>query len=193
MDYCFPFRLEEIAILRSAIERNPKDARAPYYLGNLLYDLQPDEAIRQWESARALDPLVCDGSTATWPWPTLGGGTISSTASRNSSAAIALQADPRWLYEPRSSCYQAAGEAPATRLAFFKQHQQAALDRDDVLAREIMLEVQTGDVDEALKMLSNRKFYIWEGASISAHDWYVDAHLFCAATSFSRPASPRRR
>ncbi|GAG28414.1 unnamed protein product, partial [marine sediment metagenome] len=43
-DYCFPFRLESIDVLRTASERNPDDARAPYYLGNLLFDLQPDSA-----------------------------------------------------------------------------------------------------------------------------------------------------
>ncbi len=174
-DYCFPFRLEELAILRLAIERNPNDPRAPYYLGNLLYDLQPEEAIKQWESARALDPAfaMVHRNLA-----------LAYARRRNDvqsgitelEAALALKLDPRWMYE-LDELYQAAGTAPGTRLAFFKKHQQAALDRDDVLAREIMLEVQTGDSDEALKLLSSRKFYIWEGASISAHDWYVDAHL----------------
>jgi tetratricopeptide (TPR) repeat protein len=73
--------------------------------------------------------------------------------------------------------YQAAGVAPKTRLAFFEKNQKTALDRDDVLTRQIMLQVQTGDYDHALELLASRKFYIWEGASISAHDWYVDAHL----------------
>ncbi len=36
-DYCFPSRLEEIAILEAAMRANPRDARTPYYLGNLLY------------------------------------------------------------------------------------------------------------------------------------------------------------
>jgi len=37
-DYCFPARLEEIAILEAARAANPLDPKAPYYLGNLLYD-----------------------------------------------------------------------------------------------------------------------------------------------------------
>ncbi len=55
-DYCFPFRLESIEVLRRAMAVNPADARAPYYLGNLLYDLQPGNAIAEWEKARKLDP-----------------------------------------------------------------------------------------------------------------------------------------
>jgi tetratricopeptide (TPR) repeat protein len=54
-DRCYPFRNESIAVLKAAIEANPKDARAPYYLGNLLYDKQPQQAIKYWEQARELD------------------------------------------------------------------------------------------------------------------------------------------
>ena len=37
-DYCFPNRLEAILALQCAMEQNPHDAKAPYYLGNLYYD-----------------------------------------------------------------------------------------------------------------------------------------------------------
>jgi tetratricopeptide (TPR) repeat protein len=36
-DYAFPFQWENIAALRAAMAADPQDARAPYYLGNLLY------------------------------------------------------------------------------------------------------------------------------------------------------------
>src|SRR5438132_5002639 len=56
-DYCFPSRLEELIILRAAIAANPHDARAPYYLGNLLYDRRRyREAISLWEQSARLDP-----------------------------------------------------------------------------------------------------------------------------------------
>lgn len=41
-DYCFPARLEEIAILNAAMCAIPKDPRARYCLGNLLYDRRHD-------------------------------------------------------------------------------------------------------------------------------------------------------
>jgi tetratricopeptide (TPR) repeat protein len=56
LSYVFPFQQELIEVLRSAIKANPMDARAPYYLGNLLYDWQPEEAIALWEKSSALDP-----------------------------------------------------------------------------------------------------------------------------------------
>ena len=55
-DYAFPFQREEIGVLRAAMRANPRDARAPYYMGNLLYDWQPQEATRMWEPSAALDP-----------------------------------------------------------------------------------------------------------------------------------------
>jgi tetratricopeptide (TPR) repeat protein len=172
---CFPFRLEEIAILERVIERNRNDARAHYYLGNALYDRQPGAAIAAWEQSRRIEPRFA----------MLHRNLALAYARRQNDvqkaipefeAAFALQKDPRWMYE-LDELYQAAGVAPRTRLAFFEQHPKIAADRDDVLTRQIMLQVQTGDYDNALKLLGSRKFNIWEGASISAHDWYVDAHL----------------
>ncbi len=56
-NYVFPSRLEEMQLLEEAIRENPDDARAPYYLGNLLYDRRRHkDAIAQWERAAELDP-----------------------------------------------------------------------------------------------------------------------------------------
>ena len=57
-EYCFPFQAESIAVLRRAMEADPNDARAPYYLGNLLFDWQPDEAVKLWKQSAALDPSL---------------------------------------------------------------------------------------------------------------------------------------
>ena len=52
IDYCFPARLEEIAVLEAAIVANLQDAHAPYLLGNLLYDRRRyAEAIAAWEAS----------------------------------------------------------------------------------------------------------------------------------------------
>ena len=46
-----------MVLLQNAIARNPSDARAPYYLGNFLYDRRRhEEAITLWERATELDP-----------------------------------------------------------------------------------------------------------------------------------------
>jgi len=174
-DFCFPFRLEELRILRHAAARNPQDSRAAYYLGNLLYDLQPAEAIKQWERARELEPgLAMVHRNLALAYARREHDLKKAVPSLE--AAFERKQDPRWLYE-LDELYQAGEVAPEKRLDFFRKNQQVALDRDDTLTREIQLLVQTGNYDEALKHLDSRTFHIWEGAMVSAHDAWVDAHL----------------
>jgi tetratricopeptide (TPR) repeat protein len=55
--YVFPHRVEEIAVLRAAVEKNPQDGRAFYYLGNALAaTYRTAEAIDAWRAAVRLDP-----------------------------------------------------------------------------------------------------------------------------------------
>lgn len=54
--YCFPNKLEDIAVLKGAIKNNPDGAKAYYYLGNLYYDkLQFEESVKLWEMSEKLD------------------------------------------------------------------------------------------------------------------------------------------
>ena len=55
LDYGFPFRAEELKALETAVKVNPRDARAHYLMGNLLFDAQPEAATALWEKARRLD------------------------------------------------------------------------------------------------------------------------------------------
>src|SRR5690606_1342105 len=56
---CFPNRLDDIRVLRFAMDQNRSDARAPYYLGSLFYDKrQYDEAISLWEKAAAASDAI---------------------------------------------------------------------------------------------------------------------------------------
>jgi tetratricopeptide (TPR) repeat protein len=53
----FPYRDESEPVLREAVERDPNDAVARFYLACLLYHQgRPDEAIRQWEAAAGTSP-----------------------------------------------------------------------------------------------------------------------------------------
>jgi tetratricopeptide (TPR) repeat protein len=55
--FVFPHRVEEIAVLRTALVANPNDGRAAYYLGNVLASKnRVEEALAAWRSAVRLDP-----------------------------------------------------------------------------------------------------------------------------------------
>ena len=56
-DYCFPNKLEEINVLQYAIDANPSDDKAFYYLGNLWFGMrQHTEAINAFEKSIHINP-----------------------------------------------------------------------------------------------------------------------------------------
>ena len=175
-DYCFPFRLESIPVLESVMKRNPADARAPYYLGNLLYDLQPQNAIRMWERSRRLDGrfatahrnLAFAYSQFAQDYP---------KAIRSLKKAIALDPDDaRFLFE--MDVAMAAAQRPhRERLRFLERRHATVLKRNDALLREIVLHLFVGDCDRAVELMANRHFRVAEGGENTVHDVYVDAHL----------------
>jgi tetratricopeptide (TPR) repeat protein len=176
-DYSFPFRVEEIDVLNHAMENNPKDPRAPYYLGNLLDDRQPKEAIKAWEKARSLDdkfPMVYRNLADAYAYTE--GDYPKATASLE--VAVSLQPLPKFLAE-LDELYERAGVSPQKRLENLEKHQQAVLERDDALVREIRLYVELGNYDKALALLTSGHHYtVWEGGGkYSAVASYKDARL----------------
>jgi tetratricopeptide (TPR) repeat protein len=162
-DYCFPARLEEIAILEAAIAANPQDARAPYYLGNLLYDRRRhEEAIQLWEKSAKLDPEF------SIVWRNLGIGcfNIRENAGRARAAydkAFRVNpADARLLFE-RDQLWKRLGEKPERRLRELGKHPQLLAQRDDLSVEFCALLNQTGRHAEAMRLLAGRNFQPWEG------------------------------
>ena len=178
-EYVFPFQSEAIAVLRGAIQANPKDARAPYYLGNLLFDWQPDEAVALWEKSVALDP--------TFPiaWRNLaqayshrpGGESLARAIAALEKAIAVPNPDPTHLAE-LDSLYAAAGAPVEKRLALLEAHQPALLRHDECLAHLIGLKTFAGKTDESIDLLASHTFNIWEGGTrFSTADSWINAHL----------------
>ncbi len=182
--YCFPFRLESIAVLRSAMRTNAQDARAPYYLGNLLYDLQPKAAIKEWEKSRDLDATL----------PTVHRNLAFAYANIEDDvkkAIISLEAaiardnkDARVLYE-LDQMYEVAGIPAQRRLDVLERNKETVLQRDIVIARLAGLYVQTGQYEKALALLGGNHFRVWEGEA-GVHSLYVDAHLLRGIQHFDK-------
>jgi tetratricopeptide (TPR) repeat protein len=174
-DYCFPFRLESIAVLEQAIRNSPQDARPRYYLGNLLYDLQPEKAILAWEESRKLDDSFATVHRNL--------GFAYARVERDLPKAIASimkahecdKNDARVLFELDQLC-EWAGGPPEERLARLESNLETALKRDDAVSQLIALYVELGKYDKAIDLLSKRHFHVWEGGG-EIHDVYVNAHL----------------
>ncbi|MFZ4599712.1 MAG: tetratricopeptide repeat protein, partial [Terrimicrobiaceae bacterium] len=176
-DYCFPARLEEIAVLETAIAANPRDARAPYYLGNLYYDRRRHaEAIRLWERAAKLDPAFPT------TWRNLGIGYFN-IAKKPAKARAAYERacrcapqDARLLYE-RDQLWKRLGEAPIKRLRVLEKHLALIALRDDLSVEICSLYNQTGQPAKPQSILAGRHFQPWEGGEGQAMGQHVRSQL----------------
>jgi len=174
-DYVFPFRWESIEVLRAAARHNPADPRAPYYLGNLLFDNQPEQAITEWEKSRQIDDsFSIVHRNLALAYARIRNDIPKAIASMER-AISCNKNDPR-LYLELDELYEAGGVAPEKRLALLEKNQKAVNTRDDLLSREIVLYVLLGRYDKAIGWLDNHLFHVWEGRG-EIHDVYVDAHI----------------
>ena len=185
-DYCFPARLEEIAILEAAMRANPRDARAPYYLGNLLYDRRRHaEAIQLWERSAKLDGKF------SIVWRNLGIGYFNiarnaAKAVRAYDAAIRVNpADARLWYE-RDQLWKRLGKVPKARLAVLAKRPELVAQRDDLSLELVTLYNQCGQPAKALAGLTGRHFQPWEGGEGGPLGQYTRAHLMLGQAALAK-------
>ena len=176
-DYCFPARLEEIGILELAMQRNPRDGRAAYYLGNLLYDRRRHaEAIRLWEKSARLAPHF------SIVWRNLGIGYFNILNQPTKARAAydrALRenpADARLLFE-RDQLWKRLGEKPVKRLCELESRLELVQLRDDLSVELCALYNLTGQPEKALALVSARHFQPWEGGEGGPLGQHVRSHL----------------
>jgi len=176
-DYCFPHRLEEFVFLQAAVSAYPEDARAAYYLGNLLYDQRKHrEAIALWEQAARRDPSF----STVWRnlgiafFNILGDGPLARSAFDQAIRANPM--DARILYE-RDQLWKRLGESPEERLVELERYPELVRLRDDLSVEFAGLHNQTGQHEKALSLLVSRKFQPWEGGEGLPLGQYVRANL----------------
>ncbi len=191
--YCFPNRLEDIIALRYAIENNPGDAKAPYYLGCLWYDRrQYDDAVDCWERSAALD-----GGFPT-AWRNLSLAYFNKRGDRQKARecmekAYRLdQTDARVLLE-LDQLYRKLNMPPEERLARLDAHREIAFARDDLYVEYCALLNDLGRCSEALDLIMARKFHPWEGGEGKVTTQYTVAlkQLAKLALEAGKPAEAK--
>jgi tetratricopeptide (TPR) repeat protein len=180
--YVFPYRLESIAVLKRAGEINPADARAPYYLGNLLFDEQPAAALKEWEKSRALDAgFATVHRNLAIAYQQVEHDLPKSVASMEK-AVECDSSDARLFYE-LDVLYERAGTAHGKRIATLEEHRATVEKRDDAISRLVLLYVQAARYDDAVRLLAERHFNVWEG-SRGLRDAYEDVYLLKGLARF---------
>jgi tetratricopeptide (TPR) repeat protein len=179
----FPSRLEEFVLLSKAVQADPNDAHAPYYLGNLLYDRRRySDAIVMWERAVALDP-----SFAT-PWRNLGIGYFNvlhdpvGALQAFANARGAAPSDARVLYE-YDQLLKRTGQALPERLANLEDNATLVEQRDDLSVELAALYNNLDQPQRALDLLLRHEFQPWEGGEGLVLSQYVRANVLLAHRS----------
>jgi tetratricopeptide (TPR) repeat protein len=177
-DYVFPFQNVAIEVLRQAIAENPGDARAPYYLGNLLYDRQPEEAARLWKTSIGIDPYfaIAHRNLATAYMHQASGADLDG-AIAELEKAVSLDRKYPLHFTELDMLWEQAGAPIEKRLPVFEQNQQVVAQRDDSQNRYIALKVAAGSYDDAIQMMTARQFAIVEGANLNVADQWTNAHM----------------
>lgn len=162
--YCFPNKLEDIAVLNEAIKVNPQGAKAYYYLGNLYYDkLRFEKATALWEKSIELD----DG------FPTVHRNLALAYYNKQNDAekakvqlekAFALDETDTRVFLELDQLYKKMETPFAVRLANFEKHKEIIADRDDAMLEFVTLYNLLGMHKEALEMIMGHTFRPWEGA-----------------------------
>jgi len=191
-DLAFPFRLEDLAVLEWAAAENPRDSKAPYLLGNLLFDRQPEKAMEAWEKAISL--------AENFPAARRNLGIALARVKHDLDRAIpelekalaGARGEAR-LYSELDELYDLSDVPPRRRLDILSQNHGAVAARDDALSREIVLLVELEQHDRAIELLEGHHFHVWEGGG-EIHDIYIDAHLGRGrkAMAAGRPAASLR-
>lgn len=171
--YCFPFRWESEIVLRHAMSMNPDDAKAPYYLGNLLYEHQPEKAIQAWEASRDKDDtfyivhrnLAVAYEEVQQDIP---------RAMKSMEKAVAANSDdPRLLFE-MDQLYDQNKASSQTKYDLLKTNSVTVHRRSESLLRLATRSIEVGKYDDALEILLNNEFPQFEGGR-EKQDTYLNA------------------
>ncbi|MCD7735569.1 MAG: DUF5107 domain-containing protein, partial [Lachnospiraceae bacterium] len=162
--YCFPNRLEDIAVLEDAIASCSHSAKANYYLGCLYYDrLQSDRALALWEESERQDDT----------YPTLlrcmaigyyNKRREPEKAREKLERAFSLDESDARVFLELDQLYKKMNMEPEERLEGFENHPDLIEERDDVLIEYITLLNSCGEYLKAYESIMSHEFRPWEGA-----------------------------
>ncbi len=176
-DGVFPNRIEDIAVLNSAVERNPEDYKALYYLGNYYYGKRLYDLARGcWERSLSINP---DFPTAN---RNLGIAYYNKFNKKEEALHLfqkAFDADPsdsRILFE-LDQLKKRLNVHPKERLSYLNQYPEQVRDRDDLFIEYIGLHTLLGQFEEAGRLLKSRNFHPWEGGEGKTPQQHIVIHV----------------
>lgn len=162
--YCFPNKIEDIAVLADAMKKLPAGGKASYYLGNLFYDkLRFDKAIKLWEESEQLDnryPTLLR-NLAIGYYNKCGKPQL---AKEKLERAFALDRTDARVFLELDQLYKKLGVSFAERLAGYEDNKALCRERDDLYIEYVTLLNLLERYAEAYDAIMAFEFGPWEGA-----------------------------
>jgi tetratricopeptide (TPR) repeat protein len=182
VDYIFPHRLKTVEVLKTALKHNPEDGKAYYYIGNILYDKQPEYAIENWKNAVKHNPSLAIA------YRNLGWGYYRHyedvpKAIDYYEKAISLNNEEAIYYTELSDLYEINNTPIETRLALFEGKNEIVKKRDDAFIWQIKILTLAGQPVKAVDYLEGMQFAYREGSS-RIRDIIIDAQLMAGKKYF---------
>ena len=174
-DYCFPFRLETVKVLQTALNYNANDGKANYYLGSILYNKQPAKAINYWESA------VENDTGLAMAYRNMGWGYYRHYKDFEKAIpfyekAIELDKSNAILFTELDRLYELNNSPINTRLKIFEGNEAVVNKRDDAFIRQVMVLTLAGEPEKSVELLKDKVFSYREGNS-RVREVIIDAQL----------------
>ncbi len=175
VDYIFPYRLESVKVLNTAIKYNSTDGKAFYYLGNILFEKQPDTAMMHWENAVKLNPELAIA------YRNLGWGYYNHLndipkAIDSYEKALSLNKNEPLYYTELSELYERNNSSIESRAKIFVGNEDIVKNRDDSYMYYIESLILSKQADKAVEALEGAHFAYTEGSS-RARNIRIDANL----------------
>jgi tetratricopeptide (TPR) repeat protein len=176
-DYCFPNQLSDLVVLTHVIQNQPSDAKAHYYLGNLLYDKKRHlDAIAHWEESVSLDSNypTAHRNLALAYYNKLND---ADKALKSLEIAFHLNEQDARVYYELDQLYKKLSRGTQERLRHLEQNLDLVLFRDDLYIEYVTILNMLGDFSQAKELIASRKFHPWEGGEGKVSSQYVLCHV----------------
>ncbi len=175
VDAVFPHRLETAEVLKTALKYNQGDGKAYYYIGNILYNKQPESAIESWRQAVTKNPDLAIA------YRNLGWGYYRHYRELHKAIAyyekaMALDKNEAIWYTELDELYELTNTPIETRLKLFAGNNEVVKKRDDAFIRQIEVLTLAGQPGKAVEYLDGMKFAYREGSS-RVREIMIDAQL----------------
>lgn len=178
--YCFPNRIEDIAVLENAVRNGGQ--YAAYYLGNLFYDKgRWEESVSLWESCadKIGLPTVYRNLSLAY-YNKMKNADKAKTAMET--AFNMDKSDARVFFE-LDSLYKTLNYSLKERLDNMNANTELLEKRDDLYTEYITLLNLNGEYENAYNRIMNHNFHPWEGGEGKISAQYRNSLMNIAKTS----------